>query len=916
MTTPPPAPDARRDVSSSRVDRDTIYRFLMLLFEDMAGAFVEFRFFTPENKLKQADTPAYLRLPLAAGLVEAQVLGRNGYQRIAFGPAPRFHVPGRGRAGQDHDVLEVGCIWAHLEHSRTKGGAVEILRRLRDFPLRPSVVVNTGFAHQVYFALRRSFRGDGLLAWSELMLGLSFALATKVPPTLGQVAALPGTVSLPEPQPVSCTVSEECSSWMRYGVDEIAEALRAAAGKLSPSSGSAGAQSLPSSTVEQLRQRGLSTELLEAVLTGRILSPYAGSTHAGGCESGPDFRLAYALFAHGCSEHEIKSIFRAHPHGCGRRWALKRDGDKYLDTLVHKAAIRFNEAGRDLTPGGTMPAEGTETLPAYLPPGYAVHEDGTLWFHPPVADEGRKAPRPVKVCTSLIHITEIREHIDTGQISVIISFRYLGRTVSVPIPRARMADARQLVASLSDVGAPITSLNARHITAYLAAYEHSFASNLPRKRVTSHFGRGRWDGPFFFPGATSGVEFSPLGPGDAALFRAYASRRGSLQSWLEAMRAVEHEALMLPQVAVLASFVPPLQRRLQIPNFILDLHGNTSTGKSTSLRMAASVYGKPGDPDSLVLQWMNTSAAVERVTAMCSELPVFLDDAQHCPAEMKKLMIYMIANGRGKGRGAKGGRGGISEPMTWHTVALSTSEEPLHESSPHEGARGRILSLGGFTPPFRPGMASFVQDVEKIVASNHGHAGEAYIRHLNGWTAADTERWRRRYITIRDELSRASSSDIAGRVGGYVAAIQLAAELACPLIGLPFKPDVVGAWLALHVNEQQSLQNTIMAALHALGDYYITNLGYFAGDGRYDPKKHVRLHGASKQLQYVGFLRSTVETVFKAHRWNPTAMLNKLAEAGALHSTEPDRHTKKVTVEGVKQRMVCIKWAALLPADS
>ena len=28
--------------------------------------------------------------------------------------------------------------------------------------------------------------------------------------------------------------------------------------------------------------------------------------------------------------------------------------------------------------------------------------------------------------------------------------------------------------------------------------------------------------------------------------------------------------------------------------------------------------------------------------------PIFLDDAQHCPAEVKKSVIYMIANGRGK----------------------------------------------------------------------------------------------------------------------------------------------------------------------------------------------------------------------------------------------------------------------------
>jgi hypothetical protein len=359
--------------------------------------------------------------------------------------------------------------------------------------------------------------------------------------------------------------------------------------------------------------------------------------------------------------------------------------------------------------------------------------------------------------------------------------------------------------------------------------------------------------------------------------------------------------------------VPPLQRKLQLPNFILDIHGGSSTGKSTSLKLAASVYGRPTDPESLVFQWMNTSTAIEQIAAVCGELPVFLDDAQHCPAELKRHVVYMIANGRGKGRGA---RGGLGETLSWNTVALSTSEEPLHESSPQEGARGRILSVGGQTPPFRTGMSSLVHEVERVVATNHGHAGEAYIRHLNGWGVTEVGRWVRRHAEIRGELLRNCSSDLMGRVGGYVAAIQVAAELACPLLGLPFKPDVVGPWLALHVDERQREQSAVFQALRALADHYVANVNRFTGDGRYDPGSKTSLQGVSKRGSYVGFLRSTVEAVFRARRWNVTAVLDKLADAEALYATERGRHTKKVTAGGVKHRMVCVKWSALLPEDT
>jgi hypothetical protein len=41
----------------------------------------------------------------------------------------------------------------------------------------------------------------------------------------------------------------------------------------------------------------------------------------------------------------------------------------------------------------------------------------------------------------------------------------------------------------------------------------------------------------------------------------------------------------------------------------------------------------------------------------------------------------------------------------------------------------------------------------------------------------------------------------------------------------------------------------------------------------------------------------------------------ELAEAGVLWVTEKDRHTKKVSMEGIMHRMVCIKWQAILPGD-
>lgn len=863
-------------------------------------------------------------LPIEHVWVEQEILSRSGRQMITVGPAPRFQAPARGKAGKDQDVLQASCIWADLDFKHFKGGAIEVIQRVRDFPLRPSVVVNSGYGRHVYFVFHNPLQTSALPLWDKMIRGLRDALDADATINLSRVMRLPGTLNIKYPDaPVMCELSDDDSSWLRYHPDEVLGAIEQAA-KLKHSdpevvSRIAGAK-LPADwrfSPAELLKRGVPKAVRSAIYTGQRTiqtGPHAGRSDD---ESGRDFWIACSLLERGFSVEEVKAIFRMFPKGCGSKWAQRQHGEQYLELTVDNALARYKEKIGRAAAWETSEVEdgGVGLAEEQMPLGYSLAPDGSIWLEPPVSDSDKRPKPPTKVCNSFIHIAEIQENIDTGQISVVIEYKYLGKLRTTTIQRSQMNDSRQLVAALAGEGAPISSNNARLVLSYLTAYEHVFGETIPRKKVTSRFGRGRESGPFFLPGLSSDIEFAPSGPGDMALYRAYASRRGTLRSWVEIANAVATETLMIPQVCILSAFIPPLQRRLQIPNFILDLHGNTSTGKSTSLRLAASVYGKPEDPDSLVMQWMNTRVAVEQIAGMCSELPVFLDDAQHCSDDLKRAVVYMIANGKGKGRGAKGG--GIRETLTWHTVALSTSEEPLHESSPHEGVRGRILPVGGATPPFRPGTGAFVQSLERAITANHGHAGESFIKHVNGWSDFDWYEWQRRYTRIRTELQRNSSSDLVGRVSGYIAAIQLAGEIVCPLLGLPFKPDVVAAWLMFHIEEQQSDQNLVLLALRALADHYISNLNNFAGDGRYEEsEKRGALHGASKRHIYIAFLRSTIEALFKQRKWNVTAVLNKMAEAQVLHGAEEDRHTKKISVEGVKHRMVCVKWAAILPEDT
>ncbi|HEY0319470.1 MAG TPA: DUF927 domain-containing protein [Pyrinomonadaceae bacterium] len=906
--TVPPNNYGQRSSGAVKIAEDQALRFLEFIFQGLTRGYVEFRHLGEGRRPKIIGKPLYLPLPLDHSQVTDEVLTATDSRMISVGLVPRYRIPQGGKSAKDHDVIQAGCIWAELNYGRIEGGAIGVSRLIREFPLRPSITVNSGHGRQVYFVFDQPLSDGRLLDWDDLIRGLCHVLTGSEAINLAQTFLLPGIFDLKNSESVLLSsLDDGDSSWVRYSFEELKEAIQKGAGlKQAKSEQHHSGKSLLSISTSALKERGVSPDVINTIITGRSSHTDNKSFVVTRDYHERDLWISMCLLDCGFDQEEIKSIFRSNPQGCGRRFAREKNSERYLEFTVRTAAAlrRRRGEGDDFDDD----VEG-----ALLPPDYELDPDGSLWYKPDTRDSGRKMPKPVKVSNSYMCITGIQENIDDGLISLIIQYEYLGQARRKVITRSQMSDPRQLLAMLAGSGAPVTSNNARHVTSYLAAFEHAFGATLPSRKVISRFG---WETPgsiFFLPGAVSEVDFMPAKDGDAALFRAYASRRGTLRGWLHLTRTIAEEGLMIPQVAILTCFVPPLQGKLRIPNFILDINGGTSTGKSTSLKLAASVYGSFIDPDSMVMQWMNTKVAVEQLASLCSDLPIFLDDAQHCQDELKRSVIYMIANGKGKGRAARGG--GLDEVTTWHTVALSTSEEPLHESSPHEGARGRILPVGGATNPFPLGSSSLVQSLERAAALNHGFAGEAFVRHISNWTDSDWSRWHRRYLEICKELLMGSSSNVVGRVSGYIAAIQTGAEIACPLLGIPFKPDVIGAWLMLHLAEEQSRQNLVLLALRALADFYLANVSHFAGDGLYRKEKQLTLHGMARRYHYVGFLRSTLEMIFRTRKWNQTTMLNKMAEAGVVHTTEGDRHTKKVTFEGIKHRMVCVKWSALFPGD-
>ena len=100
--------------------------------------------------------------------------------------------------------------------------------------------------------------------------------------------------------------------------------------------------------------------------------------------------------------------------------------------------------------------------------------------------------------------------------------------------------------------------------------------------------------------------------------------------------------------------------------------GGTSTGKTTLLHVAASVFGPPAEA---VRSWRTTSNALEGLAAMHNDGLLVLDELSQIDPDHAAEAAYMLANGHAKSRANRFGQ--PRKTATWRLLFLSSGEESL-----------------------------------------------------------------------------------------------------------------------------------------------------------------------------------------------------------------------------------------------
>ncbi|WP_338662607.1 DUF927 domain-containing protein [Pararoseomonas sp. SCSIO 73927] len=505
--------------------------------------------------------------------------------------------------------------------------------------------------------------------------------------------------------------------------------------------------------------------------------------------------------------------------------------------------------------------EAIDADPPELPPGYVFRDGGLFYEGTTVNDDGEVLKTdPVFVTAAFEVVGEAND--GTGMAwGLVIRWKDRdGRQHQWSVPKRLVhSDGSRIAEELEDAGLHCSpSGRAKTLLRNFIGGVRSKRRLICVDRTGWHTSQGK--PVFILPG---GEAFGPAA-GSVILQTDHAGTDGAflptgdLQGWKTnvAAFAVGNHRLAL---AICTALATPLLDVVGGDSGGIHIVGDSQTGKSTTLYVAGSVWGK-GARGAQVRQWRATANGLESAASETSDTALILDEMGQASAADVADTIYMLANGAGKLRAGK--EGGARRTRTWRTMFLSTGEITLAaklaeaQRKVMAGLEVRLVNLpanaGAGMGVFQnlhsmPGPGDLAKHLQLQARTHYGTAGRAFLTQLVRARVSG-----QRDLEARVKGAQASFAklhvpeDAAGQVRSVAdrfALIALAGEMATEWGVLPWpKGEAVRAagecfktWLrergGAGTTEDQQAISQVQAFLEAHGESRFTPLVRQDGQG-------------------------------------------------------------------------------------
>lgn len=445
----------------------------------------------------------------------------------------------------------------------------------------------------------------------------------------------------------------------------------------------------------------------------------------------------------------VEALHKKYPH---LKMILCADNDCYgeINTGVEKAKEAAKSVGakvvipsfKDTSTQPTdfndlMILEGAEAVNAILKP--AIHrEQGSIPAGFSLSDEGlfyvsEKIDEPIKIC-DYISVTAFMKEVD-GSISRLIEFRDYRNNLCQTIITAKMfANAGdQAKVHLISKGFIMdwNSFEKKKLLQYLLM-------SIPAKEIQLVESTGYHGKSYVRPDKIIGENSSEIMLTPSAQDGAVITH-GSLDEWIHnvSMYCVGNSRLMF---SVSIGFASLLLKPCNVQSGGFHLAGTSSTGKTTCLRVASSIFGSP----QYLKTWRATDNALESVAFKRNDALLVLDELSELSSQKAGSIAYMFSHGEGKDRLGKDCS--LRNTFHWRTLFLSSGEVDLAahlaeaDNKSKAGQEMRFISIPANSINSTNGLfenlhgfsdvSEFGKYLQESAAQYYGVASIEFIKHV------------------------------------------------------------------------------------------------------------------------------------------------------------------------------------------
>lgn len=178
--------------------------------------------------------------------------------------------------------------------------------------------------------------------------------------------------------------------------------------------------------------------------------------------------------------------------------------------------------------------------------------------------------------------------------------------------------------------------------------------------------------------------------------------------------------------------------------FGVSLVGKSSTGKTTALQLAASLYSSPDD-ENVFNVFYGTSNALSKMLGRHHGVPIAYDESTIKNEISISNFVYTFTQGKEKLRLDSSSE--LKERNTWSCTALFSSENYLvNEDRDNLGILARVITLDEFTYTLD---GAHSEKIKKFASENYGYVGTLLSEYL---MKADNSEILSQYIETRNEI--------------------------------------------------------------------------------------------------------------------------------------------------------------------